>query len=52
MQYEHASPDYGLGARIKKKNPEIGEYYFNRVEKVVLPSIKKHLIFLEVKSYK
>ncbi len=50
MQYEHASPDYGLGARIKKKNPEIGEYYFNRVEKIVLPNIKKTLDFFRSKK--
>jgi len=45
MQYAHAHQDYGLGARLKKKNPKVGEYYFNRIKNIVIPNVKKLLQF-------
>lgn len=49
-QYAHAHPDYGLGARLKRKNPKVGEYYFNRIKTMVIPNIKKLLKFFREKD--
>ena len=50
MQYMCAHPDYGAGVLLKSKNPDIAEYYFDRLEKFVIPNIKKLLIFFRSKK--
>lgn len=50
MQYGDAHPDYGLGKRIKLKNPGIGRYYFDRIEKIVIPNISRLLDFFREKK--
>src|SRR5947209_6280738 len=42
VQYVDAHRDYGMGAEAKRLGlEEEYEYYFNRIEKVVVPNIQK-----------
>ena len=43
MQYVDAHRDYGLGASLKKTHPAVWDYYFTRVEDVVLPNVRRIL---------
>ena len=38
MQYVDAHRDYGLGKSLKESHPDVWEYYFDRVERLVLPN--------------
>lgn len=41
MQYVDAHRDYALGLSLKETHPEIWDYYFTRVERVVVPGCKR-----------
>jgi nicotinamidase-related amidase len=43
MQYMDAHPDYGLGKVFRTVDPERAEYYFSRVQQVVIPNIQRLL---------
>ena len=43
MQYVDAHREYGLGKSIKESHPEVWEYYFDRVERLVVPNVKRCL---------
>jgi nicotinamidase-related amidase len=43
MQYVDAHREYGLGKSLKESHPEVWEYYFDRVESLVIPNIKRCL---------
>lgn len=43
MQYVDAHRDYALGASLKKSHPEIWDYYFKRVEQLVIPNTRRIL---------
>jgi nicotinamidase-related amidase len=43
MQYVDAHRDYGLGKSLKESHPAVWDYYFTRVEDVVVPGCKRLL---------
>lgn len=43
MQYLDAHRDYGLGKSLKQHQPETWAYYFDRVDRDVVPNIKRLL---------
>lgn len=43
MQYVDAHRDYGLGLSLKATHPEIWDYYFTRIERVVVPGCARLL---------
>lgn len=43
MQYLDAHRDYGLGSRLKENHPEVWSYYFDRVDKYVVPNTRRLL---------
>jgi nicotinamidase-related amidase len=45
MQYSNAHPDYGIGRFLKENYPEAAAYYFDRLNKQVLPNQIKLLGF-------
>lgn len=43
MQYVDAHRDHGLGASLRESHPEVWEYYFGRVERLVVPNCARLL---------
>lgn len=43
MQYLDAHRDYGLGVSLRKSHPEVWNYYFRRIEELVVPNIRNLL---------
>jgi biuret amidohydrolase len=43
MQYVDAHPDYGLGAYLKREFPQVAEYYFDRMQDLVVPNCQELL---------
>jgi biuret amidohydrolase len=43
MQYLDAHRDYGLGKNLKEHYPDVWHYYFERVEKCVVPNTRRLL---------
>jgi nicotinamidase-related amidase len=43
MQYVDAHRDHGLGLLLRDRHPEIWDYYFGRVERLVIPSSRRLL---------
>jgi biuret amidohydrolase len=43
MQYADAHRDYALGVSLKETHPEIWDYYFTRVEELVIPNTRRIL---------
>jgi biuret amidohydrolase len=43
MQYVDAHRDYGLGASLRESHPEVWEYYFDRVDGLVVPNVRRCL---------
>ncbi|HLA23865.1 MAG TPA: isochorismatase family cysteine hydrolase [bacterium] len=43
MQYLDAHRDYGLGKSLQKTHPRLWRYYFDRIERVVVPNAKRLL---------
>jgi nicotinamidase-related amidase len=40
MQYHDASPEFGVGRTMTERAPALADYYFSRLEDVVIPSIR------------
>ena len=45
MQYSYTHPDYGISSFLKKHYPEIADYFFKRVDRIVLPNQIKLIDF-------
>ena len=43
MQYVNAHRDYGLGASLRESYPEVLDYYFTRIEELVVPNCRQLL---------
>lgn len=43
MQYLDAHRDYGLGKNLKENHPEVWQYYFERVDNLVVPNTRRLL---------
>lgn len=43
MQYVDAHRDYGLGASLRKSHPDIWDYYFSRIDDLVVPNCRRLL---------
>ncbi len=43
MQYVDAHREYGLGKSLKESHPAVWDYYFTRVEEIVVPGCKRLL---------
>jgi biuret amidohydrolase len=43
MQYHDAHPDYGVGLTMREQAPILADYYFDRLKRVVVPSIQRLL---------